>query len=32
MEDENVSSREARELAQFETDTYAIWMELKWVG
>jgi len=32
MEDENISSREARELAQFETDTYVVWMELKWVG
>jgi len=31
MEDEDISSREARELAQFETDTYVVWMELKWV-
>src|SRR5262249_32540778 len=27
LEDENLSNREARELAQFETDTYVIWME-----
>jgi hypothetical protein len=32
MEDEKISSREARELAQLETHTYVIWMELKWVG
>jgi hypothetical protein len=32
MEDEDISSREARDLAQIETDTYVVWMELKWVG
>jgi hypothetical protein len=32
MEDENISGRGARELAQLETDAYVIWMELKWVA
>lgn len=30
MEDEGLSNYEARELAQIETNTYVIWMEMKW--
>ncbi|MGH9855277.1 MAG: hypothetical protein ACREBD_36040 [Blastocatellia bacterium] len=30
MEDEGLSSYEARELAQIEDHTYVIWMEVKW--